>query len=210
MSDKETNQAKKASRMPIQERSAVRMAKVLEATERMLEDIGPEKTSIPAVAAAAGVPRAAIYPFFPDKYAVYSHLAHLHMARLTETIEKAALVEAQSWRAWVNAVVTAAVEYYNAYPVASILLLQCAFADSDHDAHTAKNVTIGSLLRSKAKDLDALQTMPTAPDVAMIAIELAFACMKYGYAQEGKISPAIRNEAIRAITAYLEQWNNPT
>lgn len=50
--------------MPVQERAAARMAKVLSAAEQMLATLGPEKTSIPALAEAAEVPRAAIYPFF--------------------------------------------------------------------------------------------------------------------------------------------------
>ncbi len=43
------------------------LTRVIEAAERMLEELGPEKTSIPALAEISEVPRAAIYPFFPDK-----------------------------------------------------------------------------------------------------------------------------------------------
>lgn len=196
--------------MPVQERAAARMARVLEAAERMLEDVGPEQTSIPALAEASGVPRAAIYPFFPDKYALYSYLARLHMARLTEALATTKAARARTWQAWVDTVVKAVADYYNSHPVASILLLRGAFADGDRDAHAAKNVTIGGLLRAKTASLGALRTLPTAPDVAMIAVELAFACMKHGYSQEGKVSPAICDEATRAVTAYLGYWSNPS
>ncbi len=86
MPEKTSRTRTKELRFPVQERSAARMTKVLEAAERMLEEVGPEKTSIPALAEKAGVPRAAIYPFFPDKYAVFSYLARMHMERLSNAL----------------------------------------------------------------------------------------------------------------------------
>jgi AcrR family transcriptional regulator len=194
-------------RLPVQERSAVRIAKVLEAAERMLEEVGPEKTSIPALADSAGVPRAAIYPFFSDKYALFSHLARIHMGRLREALSISKAEQATSWQNWVEVVVKATANYYNANPVASILLLRGSFTDDDHDAHATKNETIGALLRAKAVSLAQLPKLPSRPDTAAIAVELAFACMKYGYLQECKVSPAICREATHAVVAYLQQWD---
>ncbi|MBK4949343.1 TetR/AcrR family transcriptional regulator, partial [Klebsiella pneumoniae] len=57
MSEKAMPQVKKNARVPVQERAAARMAKVLSAAEQMLATLGPEKTSIPALAEAAEVPR---------------------------------------------------------------------------------------------------------------------------------------------------------
>ncbi len=51
MSDSDANHTKgKRTRRPVQERSLERMTRVIEAAERMLEELGPEKTSIPALA----------------------------------------------------------------------------------------------------------------------------------------------------------------
>jgi AcrR family transcriptional regulator len=196
----------KDARRPVQERSAARMAKVLEAAERMLADIGPEKTSIPALAEISGVPRAAIYPFFPDKYALFSHLAQLHMQRLTETLAASKAERTRTWRDWIEAVINVVADYYNDHPAASVLLLRGGFTDADRAAHEAKNVAMGQMLRTRAEQLGWLQRMPTTPDVASIAIELAFACMKYGYAREGTVSPVICQEAARAVTSYLTPW----
>lgn len=185
------------------------MAKVLEAAERMLEEVGPEKTSIPALAESTGVPRAAIYPFFPDKYALFSHLALMHMDGLTKALATSKAERTRSWRTWVDAAIKVAAEYYNAHPAASTLLLRGSFADADRAAHEAKNVTIGALLRAKAASLGALTALPLAPDAATIAVEIAFACMKHGYATEGLVSPTICVEASRAVVAYLSSWDNP-
>lgn len=193
-------------RRPVQQRSTARMAKVLQAAERMLEEAGPEKTSIPALAKAARVPRASIYQFFPDKYAIFAHLAEIHMARLAEfLVESKDIARTRTWRTWVESVVAATAEYYNSNRVASILLLAGSFGDNGM-AHTAKNQAIGKMFRSKVERFGRMKNLPTNPDVAAIAVEIAFACMKHGYSQERVVSPAICKEATRAVTAYLMQW----
>ncbi|WP_211193514.1 TetR/AcrR family transcriptional regulator [Paraburkholderia sp. UYCP14C] len=184
-----------------------RIAKVLEAAEHMLEEVGPEKTSIPALAEVTGVPRAAIYPFFPDKYALFSHLALSHMDGLTKALAPSAQKPARDWREWVEAAIGLAADYYNAHPAASILLLRGAFPDSDRAAHEAKNTTLGTLFRAKAMSMGALPTLPVTPDATTIGLEIAFACMKHGYASEGRVSPEICREASRAVIAYLSSWD---
>jgi AcrR family transcriptional regulator len=209
MSDSKSSAARaRDSRRPVQERSAARMAKVMEAAERMLEAVGPEKTSIPALAEATGVPRAAIYPFFPDKYALFSHLALMHMDGLTKALTASKAERTRSWRTWVEAAVKVVAEYYNAHPAASVLLLRGAFADTDRAAHEAKNVTIGTLFRARIASLGVLKALPDTPDAATIAVEIAFACMKHGYATEGLVSTAICQEASRAVIAYLATWDD--
>ncbi|PKA05029.1 TetR/AcrR family transcriptional regulator, partial [Leptospira ellisii] len=74
-----TSVAKTRIRIPSQERSQNRMALVLDAAERLLVELGPEETSIPEIAKISGVPRASIYQFFPDKYALFTRLAEKHL-----------------------------------------------------------------------------------------------------------------------------------
>lgn len=195
-------------RRPVQARSLNRMARVLKATERMLEETGPEKTSIPALAEAAGVPRAAIYPFFPDKYALFSHLALRYMDQLTKVLIRASEKPSGQWRDWVNTAISAAAKYYNAHPAASVLLLRGSLLETDRAAHETKNATIGAMFRSRVASMGALPRLPLNPDVATIAVEIAFACMKHGYMKEGKISPAICREVSRAVIAYLAAWDD--
>lgn len=183
------------------------MAKVLEAAERMLEEVGPEKTSIPALAEVTGVPRAAIYPFFADKYALFSHLAQSHMDGLTKALAESAQVPTRDWREWIEAAIDVTAAYYNAHPAASILLLRGSFSDTDRAAHEAKNATLGTLFRAKAASMGALAALPTTPDVATIGLEIAFACMKHGYSREGRVSAEICREASRAVIAYLSSWD---
>jgi AcrR family transcriptional regulator len=204
---KSMSKVAKEGRHPVQERSAARISKVLQAAVEMLEDVGPENTSIPAVAAASGVPRAAIYPFFPDKYVLFSRLAEMYMEELTKVLQSSKAARTRSWQAWVEYAIKVIADYYNSHPAASALLLRGTFAESDHAAHKIKNLAIGRAFRAKAESLNVLKRLPAEPDVAVIGVEIAFACMKYGYAQEHTISPAICKEASRAVIAYLSAWD---
>lgn len=207
MSDLKASTSAQTARRPVQARSVARIAKVLAAAERMLEEAGPEKTSIPALAEATGVPRAAIYPFFPEKYALFSHLALMHMDGLTKAITLSSTEAVRDWRKWVEDAIRVAADYYNAHPAASILLLRGSFSDTDREAHESKNTTLGKLFRAKAASAGALTALPAIPDVATIGLEIAFACMKHGYATQGRVSPEICREASRAVIAYLASWD---
>jgi AcrR family transcriptional regulator len=183
------------------------MTKALAAAERLLETIGPEKTSIPEIAKVSGVPRASIYQFFPDKYALFAHLAKLHIGRVEQAIVRINdIKQGLDWRTMLRLLVEAAASYYNNNPVASILLLDGAFSRSDHEAHVAKNQSLGVQFRATLARTQSPLRLPTEPDAAVLAIEIAFACMKHGYHQEGRISKSACNEAIRAVTAYLANW----
>lgn len=206
MASKKDESGEGAVRLPVQRRSAERVEKVLDAAERMLAEVGPENTSIPDLAEATAVPRHAIYPFFPDKYALFSHLARRHMEALGKALAASKAAGSRTWRAWVEAMIKSGAAYYNAHPAACELLLRGFFADTDRAAHAAKNDAIGGMLRAKAASLNVLATLPKKPDAAALAIEIVFACFKYGYVNEGRVSPRICEEAARAATSYLAAW----
>lgn len=201
-----TTGSTKRTRKPVQTRSATRMAKVVEAAERLLEDVGPEKVSIPAIAEISGVPRAAIYPFFPDKYSLFSHIAKHHMEGMIEALIDAKIDPEWDWKGCVQRLIETVADYYNQHPAASILLLRGALADGDKEAFLAKNQAISALLRAKMKALGALSGLPESPDAAVLSAEIAFACMKHGYAMEETVSPTICQEAVYATQAYLARW----
>ncbi|WP_156967245.1 hypothetical protein [Paraburkholderia ferrariae] len=90
----------------------------------------------------------------------------------------------------------------------NIFLTNGSFSDTDRAAHATKNASIGRLLREAAARFGELPALPLSPDVAALAVEIGFACLKLGYLQEGRIDTVIRNEALRAVMAYLDQWRD--
>lgn len=195
------------SRTPLQERSQQRVAIVLETAERILEKIGPEETSIPEIAKVSGIPRASIYQFFPDKYALFTHLAEKHLAKVGQILAaKGAKNPKIHWEKLVGVLVNSASDYYDSTPVASILVLGGPFS---RNAYLAQEVTIdhiGAGVRVQLANLDSPLILPKKPDVATLGVEIAFACMKRGYYLENRISKMMRDQATQAVIAYFQNW----
>ncbi|MDV6236698.1 TetR/AcrR family transcriptional regulator [Leptospira ellisii] len=181
------------------------MALVLDAAERLLVELGPEETSIPEIAKISGVPRASIYQFFPDKYALFTRLAEKHLTRVGEILrDKGSKNGNLTWRKLVRLLVNAASDYYDSNPVASILVLGGPFS---RNAYLAQEITIdhiGAGVRIQLSRLKEPLYVSKKPDVATLGVEIAFACMKRGYYLENRISKTMRNQAANAVIAYFE------
>jgi len=197
---------KRAGRLPQQERSQTRIAKVLEAAEQLLEAVGPDAASIPEISKLSGVPRASIYQFFPDKYVLFAHLAQLQMERIGALIVDLQPQADEDWKGAIRRIVRSVAEYYNAYPAAAALLMRGNFTPIDRKAHEEKDAMIGNLLRGYLQAQGVLAGLPQQPDAATLSVEIAFACMKYGYLAQGRISEAICDEAAAAAIVYLSRW----
>ncbi|MCX4525036.1 MULTISPECIES: TetR/AcrR family transcriptional regulator [unclassified Streptomyces] len=92
-------------RTPIQQRSADRLARILDACAELLDETGYENLSTRAVALRAGVPIGSVYRFFGNKRALALALAHRNLDRYADGIEsRLAGLPAGEWRPVVDAV----------------------------------------------------------------------------------------------------------
>ncbi|MDV5144622.1 TetR/AcrR family transcriptional regulator [Streptomyces sp. SBC-4] len=73
-------------RAPVQQRSAERLARILDACADLLDETGYEQLSTRAVAARAGVPIGSVYRFFGNKRAMVAALAHRNLDEYAERI----------------------------------------------------------------------------------------------------------------------------
>ncbi|MER7624705.1 TetR/AcrR family transcriptional regulator [Streptomyces sp. NPDC126503] len=73
-------------RAPVQQRSAERLARILDACAELLDGGGYEQLTTRAVAARAGVPIGSVYRFFGNKRAMVSALAHRNLDRYAERV----------------------------------------------------------------------------------------------------------------------------
>ena len=183
---------------PQQVRTRERLERVIEATTELLVDLGPELTSIPEIEKRAGVPRAAIYRYFPHKYALFSIMAAGHMDLLSQRIlSEAASRERNGWREMLGSAIDATVSFYNDNPAACLLAFSGPFTAKDRAAHDRKTRSLVAAFRADVP--------PAITDEQLaLMIEIAFACLRYGYLRDGTITDEIAGEAVRAATAYLE------
>lgn len=192
-------------RQPAQARSQERVEAALLAAEAMVAALGPEQTSIPEIAKAAGIPRASLYQFFPDKYALLACLAERHLSAVAELVEALCLRHADaSIERLCKALVDAASDYYDSHPVAAQLVLGGPHSPSAYGALAAAMARISAAVRGALTARQPAPRLPARPDVAALMVEMAFACMRHGYLSEGRITPAVRREAVRAQVAYFE------
>ncbi|MGW0395598.1 TetR/AcrR family transcriptional regulator [Streptomyces sp. NPDC003042] len=92
-------------RTPVQQRSADRLARILDACAELLDETGYENLSTRAVALRAGVPIGSVYRFFGNKRAMATALAHRNLDRYADGIqERLAILPATHWRPVVDAV----------------------------------------------------------------------------------------------------------
>src|SRR5690349_25104728 len=74
-------------RTPRQARSREKLARVLEAADRLLVAAGAEALTTTRVAAEAGVSVGALYQYLPDRDAIVDTLADRYLARLETLME---------------------------------------------------------------------------------------------------------------------------
>ncbi|WP_327388691.1 MULTISPECIES: TetR/AcrR family transcriptional regulator [unclassified Streptomyces] len=92
-------------RAPIQQRSADRLARILDACAELLDETGYENLSTRVVAQRAGVPIGSVYRFFGNKRAMAIALAHRNLDRYVDGIaDRLADLPATHWRPVVDAV----------------------------------------------------------------------------------------------------------
>lgn len=137
---------------------------------------------------------------------LFAHLAQLQMARIGELMVAVRPQVEEDWKAAIDRVVRVVAGYYNANPAAAALLMRGNFTPTDRKAHEEKDAMIGSLLRDFLQAQGVLKELPQQPDAATLAVEISFACMRYGYLADGNISEAICIEATEATIAYLSRW----
>lgn len=92
-------------RVPVQQRSAERLTRILDAGAGLLDETGYEQLSTRAVADRAGVPIGSVYRFFPNKRALVDALAERNLDLYAERIVgRLGAVPEREWRAAIDAV----------------------------------------------------------------------------------------------------------
>ncbi len=195
------------ARVPVQERSQQRVAQIIEATEQLLRLHGPEETSIPEIAKLTGIPRASIYQFFPNKYVLFNHLAEMYLGQVSDAIRQlGASCHELTWQQTTNVLIRGSSAFYNQSAIASMLVLGGPFSRSAYLAQEITIVNIGQDVRSLFANLAQPFTPPASPDTTTYSVEIAFACMKRGYYEDGQVTEAAQEQATHAAIAYLSRW----
>ncbi|MEW1866444.1 TetR family transcriptional regulator [Streptomyces sp. NBC_00669] len=184
-------------RAPVQRRSTERLARILDACARELDEGGYERLSTRAVAARAGVPIGSVYRFFSDKRAMTDALAHRN---LDEFLDRTAarLAEPDAGTDW-RAAVDVLVEEYTAMKRTAP-----GFALVDFGVPGETNQDLAD--RLPALLADRLTVDPADPRLRLaltVAVEAADAAMQLAFRTTQTGDLRVIAEAKVLVRAYL-------
>ncbi|MEV7039767.1 TetR/AcrR family transcriptional regulator [Amycolatopsis sp. NPDC051061] len=125
-------------RVPRQARAREKLARVLEAADRLLAEEGVEALTTTRVAAAAGVSVGTLYQYLPDRDAITEALAEAYLARLEELMTSFADQAAkETWDDPVGLLVDAFAALYRAEPGFRALWLGRGLTEATREADIA-------------------------------------------------------------------------
>jgi AcrR family transcriptional regulator len=193
------------ARQPIKPPSRARFEGILDEAEQLLLEQGLNGFSIPALAERLGYTRASIYHFFPTPYALLNELSRRYFQESsTQVMGVARGWDELPWRELLARMLQFAADYYNARPVARILLLGGPVTDQSFRIQEQTNEEIGRVLRAifQMRGID----LPEEPDVAWIAVDIVDGVLRHSQYRHDHITDACRDEAVCAVVAYLEPY----
>jgi len=189
---------------PQQQRAVDRFERVLKTAESQLRTGGLRGFSIPAIAKELDCTRGSIYAHFPTPHAILNELAVRYLGQIFAHFTGMSGLGAKPWREGIRTGVHAAAKFYDAHPVARMLILGGAVTDAGFRAQelTVKQIADLGRLAWKARGIE----LPSDPDVAALAIDLGMACFRRSVFAHGAITPRYRETAADAMIAFLEPF----
>ncbi|QNE78250.1 TetR family transcriptional regulator [Streptomyces finlayi] len=189
-------------RAPVQQRSADRLARILDACAGLLDETGYEQLSTRDVAVRAGVPIGSVYRFFSNKRALVDALAHRNLDRYAERITgRLATIPADDWRAAIDAVLDEYLAMKRSAPGFALVDFgaPAPAQDPSGDANVRVAERLAGLLAAhlgRLPDGDLLRMILVCVEAADALFQLAFRIDPAG-------DPAVVEETRHLLRSYL-------
>ncbi|MCX5139257.1 MULTISPECIES: TetR/AcrR family transcriptional regulator [unclassified Streptomyces] len=189
-------------RAPVQQRSAERLARILDACAELLDETGYEQLSTRAVAVRAGVPIGSVYRFFSNKRALADALARRNLDSYAERItDRLSGIPAADWRPAIDAVLDEYLAMKTAVPGFALIDFGAPAPDEDpaDDANQRVAGRLTELLSGhlgREPDEDLLR-------VILVCVEAADALLQLAFRTDPSGDRAIVAETRVLLQAYL-------
>ncbi|WP_329617164.1 TetR family transcriptional regulator [Streptomyces brevispora] len=189
-------------RAPVQQRSAERLARILDACADLLDETGYEQLSTRAVAIRAEVPIGSVYRFFSNKRAMADALARRNLDSYAERITvRLAPIPVTDWRSAIDAVLDEYLAMKRSVP--GFALVDFGAPAPAEDPADDANDRVASRLTDllcghlgRACDEDLLRTV-------LVCVEATDALLKLAFRTDPSGDRAIVAETRLLIQAYL-------
>ncbi|MER0478937.1 TetR/AcrR family transcriptional regulator [Streptomyces sp. Edi2] len=193
-------------RAPVQQRSARRLARILDACAEVLEETGYDELSTRAVAGRAGVPIGSVYRFFPNKRAMAEALARRNLDAYTDRITARLTAPAGRPLQWRHAMDVVVDEYLAMKrTVPGFALVE--FTVPAPPASRQANYEVADRLRALFAGPLGLDTADERLRTAfLVGVETADALLQLAFRTDPAGDPAIVTETKELLWAYLARY----
>ena len=193
-------------RVPVQERSAARVQRMLDACAELVDEVGYDGLTTTSLAERAGVAIGSVYQFFPDKRAVVAALTARNLdAFLARIADRFASAHLGHWWEGVDAVIDEYIAMYRLTPgfralrFGDIVDVHLLSADRDN------NAVIVSRLRALLTERFDLAATDRLELALAIAVETGDALIKLAFRRDPTGDPVVLTEAKDMIRDYLSR-----
>jgi AcrR family transcriptional regulator len=190
-------------RKPVQQRSAQRVEKMLEACAQLIDDVGYDGLTTTLIAERAGVAVGSLYQFFPDKRAVVQELTLRNLDRFVRTVSsRFEQLELEHWWDAVDAVFDVYLTMHREVPAFSrlhfgdVVDLRLLDPSKDNNAVIAEKLTA---LISEEFGLDPHELLLPLS----VAVEAADAVLHLAFRRDPAGDPTLVSEAKELVRGYL-------
>lgn len=193
---------------PVQARSRKRFEGILDAAAEQFAEHGFDKTTMDAIAAAAGTSIGSVYQYFPDKDAVFFALAErvLEQSRgLFDALMPAMEAERPPWEALLDRMVDGFAVINRDPSVRAVwrnLQLHGEIVEADAALHEELIVRTTEIFGWYAPGADAAERRR----VATMTVDVIGAVLFIGILRDDERTPQMRDELKLVIRRYLEPW----
>ncbi|UQX00450.1 TetR/AcrR family transcriptional regulator [Streptomyces sp. RerS4] len=190
-------------RTPVQQRSADRLARILDACAELLDETGYENLSTRAVAVRAGVPIGSVYRFFGNKRAMAVALAHRNLDRYADGIQRRlALLPATHWQPVVDAVLDEYLAMKRSVPGFALVDFGVPAPPADGPASDPNHLVAERLTELLCAHLG-LTPDATLARAVLVAVEATDALVQLAFRADPAGDPDIVGETRAMMRAYL-------
>jgi AcrR family transcriptional regulator len=190
-----------------QARGLLRIERILDAADALIQRAGTVEIGLQEVAKAAGLPAASIYHYFATTPALLMALARRYHAGFevlaARRIDHGRLVQ---WSDLCAIQAEQALRFYREHPVAMRLFLGPQGGWEVRVADLATNRRIGAIYYRRLIQHFVVAESPALGDAFDVSVAISDAIWSLSYARSGTVEPAMATEALRARVAYLRLY----
>ncbi|GAA1266799.1 TetR/AcrR family transcriptional regulator [Saccharothrix xinjiangensis] len=190
-------------RQPVQQRSAKRVERMLEACAQLIEEVGYDGVTTTLIAERAGVAVGSLYQFFPDKRAVVQALTLRNLEKFIQTVDgRFGSTTLEHWWDAVDSIFDVYVQMHREVPAFSRLhfgdVVDMRLLDDRRDNNTVISDRIAEMISAKFEiPFDEIQ-LPIS-----IAVEAADGVLNLAFRRDAAGDQRILDEAKTMVRGYL-------